>query len=104
MSFLPSPSKSDDQRSGGGACDDVPACATVKVEPAMSAAALRVAASVFWVSAKVTVPDPMRPVPSANARKSAWVVAVQAQPGCVATETVPVYAAGVLLMFIGLIE
>ena len=70
----------------------------------MEPAALRSAGSVFSVSVKVTAPAPLRPVPSTKVRKGLLVSALQAQPGWVVIVTVPVAAAAVRLMLVGLTE
>ena len=59
---------------------------------------------VFAVTAKVTDPDPVRPVPPGNVRKRLALVAPQAHPGCVVTVIVPFAAGSNTLIAAGLIE
>ena len=59
---------------------------------------------VFAVMLNVTVPDPVRPVPSANVRKLLALVALHVQPVCVVTVTVPLVAGSDTFSVAGLIE
>jgi hypothetical protein len=51
-----------------------------------------------------TVPAPVRPVPFWKVRKPLVLVALQAHPLCVVTDTVPVVPAAATVMLVGLIE
>ena len=72
--------------------------------PATVAAAVRAVVAVLAVTAKVTVPDPVRPVPFEKDMKLLEVVAFHVHPDCVVTVIVPVDAVSATLALDGLIE
>jgi hypothetical protein len=80
-----------------------PACVTAKPCPAMVAVPIRVLVAVFAVMLKLTDPGPVRPVPFWNVRNGLELVALQAQPACVVTATVPPFAPAPTLAVAGLI-
>ena len=63
-----------------------------------------VVALVFAVIAKVSDPEPARPVPFWKVRKVLALVALQVQLACVVTVIVPLAAASDTLIVVGLIE
>ena len=80
------------------------ACETLNAVPATIAVPMRVLVEVLAVTAKVTVPEPVRPLPSGKLRKLLLLVAFQVQEVCVVTVMVPVDAASDTLAAPGLIE
>jgi hypothetical protein len=63
---------------------------TTKLEPAMVRVAVRGAAVVFAAPVKVTVPEPVRPVPFVIVTQLPPLVALHVHPAVVVTVTTPV--------------
>ena len=65
---------------------------------------MRALVVVLAATVKVTVPDPVRPVPFWNVRKLLALVALQAHPLCVVTATLPLVPVSGALLLVGVIE
>jgi hypothetical protein len=65
---------------------------------------VRAVCAVFAATVKVTVPDPVRPVPFWNVKKLLLLVALHAQPVCVVTVIVPFVPVCGAVLVAGLIE